>query len=370
MHHGISALAVAIGPQRHRQIILILSIDDRNRQRRVVDVPGVATIAFIRNVPEQILAVFRGLRLLRRIECDDVVDILIAEIGDQARHQGVLARGAVGLDRLRQVLRILPGETWRCRIGTHAVRAMTSAAHGGLRLAYCRIAGQRRAALCRRLRSEIERHTFNIELAQLAQHGIHWRRCARAGQILLRRRHEIDRLLTGEVGCAGGLAVAVRAVAGRAGRRHRLAVLIRREDGYLCRRDRRQTGVVSGDRAGLVVTQVGRDRPQGGVDALAFLVFLQCGHDIAPALPCHIRNAGCGPLAVETVTALALLVRHDFACANVRRSLLLGRAFVRAADQRHRQEHGEQQVFHGRLRSLIRWHFSHYSVFTPRRDDE
>src|SRR5665811_1744286 len=125
-----------------------------------------------------------------------------------------------------------------------------------------------------------------------------------------------------------------------------------------------------GDRAGLVVTQVFRDRPQGGVDALAFLVFLQRGHDIAPALTNHIRNAGSGTPAVETVTALALLVRQDLACANVRRSLLLGRAFVRAADQRYRQEHGEQQVFHGRLRPLLRWHFSRYSVFTPRTGDE
>src|SRR5665811_1744285 len=122
---------------------------------------------------------------------------------------------------------------------------MTSAAHGSPRLACCRVAGRRRAARCWRLRREIERHAFKIELAQLAQHGIHRRRCARAGQILLRRRDEIARLLTGEVGCAGGLAVAVLAVAVRAGCRHLLAVLITREDGSLCRRDRRQTGVVA-----------------------------------------------------------------------------------------------------------------------------
>src|SRR5664280_3492389 len=59
---------------------------------------------------------------------------------------------------------------------------MTSAAHGSPRLACCRVAGRRRAARCRRLRGEIERHAFNIEFAQLAQHGIHRRRCARAGQ--------------------------------------------------------------------------------------------------------------------------------------------------------------------------------------------
>ena len=138
-------------------------------------------------------SVFRGLRLLRRIERDDVVDVLIAEIGDQARHQDVLARGAVGLDRLRQILRILGGEAWRCRIGTHAVRAMTSAAHGGLRLAGCRIAVRRRAALRRRLRGEIQRQRFQYRACSVCAASDPSAPTARcAGQIFLRRRDEID----------------------------------------------------------------------------------------------------------------------------------------------------------------------------------
>ena len=73
----------------------------------------------------------------------------------------------------------------------------------------------------------------------------------------------------------------------------------------------------------------------GGMRSLAFLVFLQRGHDVAAALSREIRNAGSGALAVEAVTGLAFLVRHDLSGANVRRSLLLRRALIGAADQRH-----------------------------------
>ena len=84
MHQRILALAIAIGAQRQDQIILVLPIDGRDCQRRIVDVVGVATIALGRDVLEQRLAVFGGFSLLRRIVGDDVVDFLVGEIGYDA----------------------------------------------------------------------------------------------------------------------------------------------------------------------------------------------------------------------------------------------------------------------------------------------
>src|ERR1035438_3051886 len=47
VHHGIPAPVVAIGPQRQYQIVLILPIDDWDRQRRIVQASGMATIALV-----------------------------------------------------------------------------------------------------------------------------------------------------------------------------------------------------------------------------------------------------------------------------------------------------------------------------------
>ena len=199
------------------------------------------------------------------------------------------------------------------------MRAVTAAAHRGARFAQRRIADRRCGARRRRLRGEIQRHAFDIEPAQLAQHRIHRRRRTPAGEVLLRCSDEIDRLLAREVRRAGGLAVAVGAVAGRAGRRHRFSVLVRREDGILFRRGGRQTGIESSDAAGLIVTQIGGNGAQGGMDALAFLVFLQRGHDVAPALSGEIGDPRSDAFAVEAVTGLAFPLRYALADANIRR---------------------------------------------------
>src|ERR1019366_5654563 len=53
VHHGISAPVVAIGPQRQYQIVLVLPIDDWDRQRRIVLAPGMATIALVGRHLEQ-----------------------------------------------------------------------------------------------------------------------------------------------------------------------------------------------------------------------------------------------------------------------------------------------------------------------------
>ena len=84
VHQRVAALAVAIGAQRQDQIILVLRIDDRDGQRRIVDVAGVAAIALVGDVLEQMLSVFGGLRFLRRVEGDDVIDLLIAQVDDDA----------------------------------------------------------------------------------------------------------------------------------------------------------------------------------------------------------------------------------------------------------------------------------------------
>ncbi len=243
---------------------------------------------------------------------------------------------------------------------------MAAAAHRGARFAERRVADRRRGARDRRLRGEVQRHAFDIELAQLAQHRLHRRRCAPTGEILLRRGNEINRLLAGEVRRAGGLAVAVVAMAGHALRGDCLAMLIRREDRLFLGRYRLQAGVEGSDTASLIVAQISSDRAQGGVNASAFLVFLQRRYDVAPALPGEIGNAGSDALAVEAVTALAFPLRYAPADADVFRGLLVGpAALVRTADQRHRQEHGEQQMSHGKPRIVMCWLRLHRII--PRR---
>ena len=87
------------------------------------------------------------------------------------------------------------------------------------------------------------------------------------------------------------------------------------------------------------------------MNAPAFLVFLQRRHDVAPALPGEIGDARSDAFAVDAVTALAFLLRHALADANIFGSLLGGTAaLVGAADQRHRQEQGEQQMSHSEPR--------------------
>src|SRR5487761_2246175 len=93
--------------------------------------------------------------------------------------------------------------------------------------------------------------------------------------------------------------------------------------------------------------------------SLAFLVLIQRRYDIAPALSGEIRNTGSRALAVQAMAALALLVRHSSAGANVRRAWLFGRAFLRAADHCHRQEYGEQEIFRRNARPLICRYRSH-----------
>ena len=53
------AALVAIGPQRHHQVVLILRVDDGNRHGGIVGVAGVAAAALIDDLLEQLLPVFR-----------------------------------------------------------------------------------------------------------------------------------------------------------------------------------------------------------------------------------------------------------------------------------------------------------------------
>ena len=64
------------------------------------------------------------------------------------------------------------------------------------------------------------------------------------------------------------------------------------------------------------------------------------------------------PLPFDAVTAFAFSVGHHLAGGDVRLRLLVGRAVVRAADQRDRQEQGEQEMFHGKLRRFQHLLFS------------
>src|SRR5271157_4338506 len=106
-------------------------------------------------------------------------------------------------------------------------------------------------------------------------------------------------------------------MATRACGRHCFTILKRRENVDLRRRNWRQAGIERGDRACIVFAHVGRYRPQRGMDADALLIFLQRSHNVAPALSGEIRNAGSDALAVEAVTALALLFGHTLARADV-----------------------------------------------------
>ena len=174
----------------------------------------------------------------------------------------------------------------------------------------CRgIAGGRRAALGARVRCEVDRHGLHVDGRQRAHHRVHRRGLALAAHVLLQRDDQVAGLLPGQARDAGRGAVAVHAVALGAVRGARLAPFVGRgERDVLGLRQALggKAGVVGRDVAELGLAHALGDDLQRGVRALAFLVGLQRGEQVALVLRGEVRHARRDAAAVQAVAALAL----------------------------------------------------------------
>ena len=107
MHHRAAASVVAIGAQRHGQIILVLAVDPGEADRGIVRLSAVATVALLSKLTDKLRPVFRRSRFLHGVIGGDILDVLVGERGHRQLHGGVLAPVAVGLGGAHQIVGIL-----------------------------------------------------------------------------------------------------------------------------------------------------------------------------------------------------------------------------------------------------------------------